>query len=131
VDKNSNLENGVRVQMDEFNLVVIKESMEEITGREAKSALKEEREHHNLYRIGCQNVFPGSRTPLQDDAVWKKMIRNKLADFTFICNRWLEKIRVRGNHRGGERSHQHGIRASAKVEIARMATEKGVIRVRT
>jgi hypothetical protein len=43
VDKKGNLENGVRVQVDEFNLIVIKESMEEITGREAKSALKEGR----------------------------------------------------------------------------------------
>jgi hypothetical protein len=32
VDKNGNLENGVRVQMDEFNLIVIKESAEEIQG---------------------------------------------------------------------------------------------------
>jgi hypothetical protein len=32
VDKNSNLENGVRVQMDKFNLVTIKESAEEVTG---------------------------------------------------------------------------------------------------
>jgi hypothetical protein len=58
VDKNSNLENGVKVQMDEFNLVMIKDSMEEIIGREAKSALEEGREHHNLSCIGCRNVFP-------------------------------------------------------------------------
>jgi hypothetical protein len=36
VDKNNNMENGVRVQLYEFNLVVIKESTEEVTGREAK-----------------------------------------------------------------------------------------------
>jgi hypothetical protein len=56
------MENGVRVQMDEFNLVVIKESTEDIIGREAKSALEEGREHHNLSRIGCRNVFRGGRT---------------------------------------------------------------------
>jgi hypothetical protein len=36
VDKNNNMENGVRVQLYEFNLVVIKESTEEVIGREAK-----------------------------------------------------------------------------------------------
>jgi hypothetical protein len=32
VDKNSNMENGVGVQMDEFNLVVLKEPAEEVAG---------------------------------------------------------------------------------------------------
>jgi hypothetical protein len=62
--QNSNMENGVRVQMDEFSLVVIKESAEEIAGREAKSALEEGREHHNLHCTGCRNVFPSGRMPL-------------------------------------------------------------------
>jgi hypothetical protein len=48
--------------MGEFNLVVIKESVEEIAGREAKSVLEERREHHNLHRIGCRNIFPDGRT---------------------------------------------------------------------
>jgi hypothetical protein len=69
VDKNNNLKNGVRVQMDEFNLVVTKESVEEVASREAKCTLEEGREHHNLSRIGCRNIFLGSRTPLQDGAV--------------------------------------------------------------
>jgi hypothetical protein len=84
VDNISNLENGVRVQMDEFNLVVIKESAEEIIGREAKSPLEERREHHNLNRIGCRNVFPDDRTPLLDGVIREKVIHNKLAEFTFI-----------------------------------------------
>jgi hypothetical protein len=69
VDKNSNLENGVIVQMDEFNLVLIKESAEEIVGWVAKSTLEEGREHNNLSHIGCRNVFPGGREPLQDGVV--------------------------------------------------------------
>jgi hypothetical protein len=84
VDNISNLENGVRVQMDEFNLVVIKESAEEIVGREAKSLLEERREHHNLNRIGCRNVFPDDRTPLLDGTIREKVIHIKLAEFTFI-----------------------------------------------
>jgi hypothetical protein len=62
VDKNNNIENGVRDQMDEFNLVVIKESAEEVAGKEAKSAFEEGREHHNLSRIWCRNIFPGGKT---------------------------------------------------------------------
>jgi hypothetical protein len=94
VDKNSNMENGVRVQMDEFNLLMIKEPMEEIADREAKSVLEEGREHHNLSRIGCRNIFPGGRMPLQDSAVRAEVIHNKLVDFTFIYDGRLEKMRV-------------------------------------
>jgi hypothetical protein len=59
---------------------------------------------------------------LQDVAVQEKMIHSKLADFTFICDGWLENMRVRGGHcggGGGGESQQHGIGASAKAEIAR------------
>jgi hypothetical protein len=66
VDKNRNLENGVTLQVDEFNLIVIKESTMEIVGREAKSELNEGREHQNLSSIGCRDIFPSGRTPLQD-----------------------------------------------------------------
>jgi hypothetical protein len=104
VDKNDNLENGIRVQMNEFNLVLIKESTENVVGREAKSALEEGREHHNLSCIGCRNIFPSGRTPLQDGAVQEKMVCIKLADFTFIHDGRLEKMRVQGGHHRGERS---------------------------
>jgi hypothetical protein len=120
VDKNGNLENGGRVQMDEFNLVVIKESAEEIVDREAKSALEEGREHHNLSHVGCRNIFPGGRMLLQDGAVQAEVIRNEFVDFTFIRDRRLEKMRVRGSHHGGERLQQHRIGASMKEEIVRI-----------
>jgi hypothetical protein len=64
MDRNNNLKNGIRIEVDQFDLVVIKESTEEVTGREAKSALEEVRKHNNLGRIGCRNVFPGGRMPL-------------------------------------------------------------------
>jgi hypothetical protein len=86
MDKNGNLKNGIRVEVDQFNLVVIKEPAEEVAGREAKSTLEEGRKHHNLDRIGCRNVFPGGRMLLQNCAVQEKMICNKLADFIFIHN---------------------------------------------
>jgi hypothetical protein len=42
MDKDSDLKNGIMIEMDKFNFVVVKESAEEIASREAKSALKEE-----------------------------------------------------------------------------------------
>jgi hypothetical protein len=69
MDKNGNLKNGNRIEMDQFDLVVIKESTEEVADREAKSALEEGRKHHNLGHIGCWNIFRSCRTPLQICAV--------------------------------------------------------------
>jgi hypothetical protein len=63
---------------------VIKESAEEITCREAESALKEGGKHHNFISIGCRKIFTGDRAPLQRDAIRKKVVRNKFVDFTFI-----------------------------------------------
>jgi hypothetical protein len=48
---------------------MIKKTVEEVASRESKSASEERGEHHDLICIGCQNVFPGGRTPLQHGAV--------------------------------------------------------------
>jgi hypothetical protein len=69
MDKSSNLKNGIIIEVDQFDLVVIKESAEEVLGREDESTLEEGRKHHNLNCIGCRNVFPGGRTPLQNCVV--------------------------------------------------------------
>jgi hypothetical protein len=114
MDKNDNLKNGNRIEMDQFDLVVIKESTEEVVDREAKSALEEGRKHHNLGRIGCWNIFRSGRTPLQICAVWEKMIRSKLADFILIHDLCLENVRVQGGQGWEEGSQQHKIRASAR-----------------
>jgi hypothetical protein len=42
VDKDDNLESGIRVEMDKFDSVMIEESAEEVTSRKAKSALEKE-----------------------------------------------------------------------------------------
>jgi hypothetical protein len=117
MDKNDDLGNGVRVEMDEFDSVVIKESAEEVASREAKSALEEGREHNNLCRIGCRNIFPDGRMPLQNCAVWEKVIHNKLVDFTLIRDGRLKKVWMQGGHGWEEGSQQHEIGASTKEEI--------------
>jgi hypothetical protein len=104
VDKESNLKNRVRIEMDQLNFVIVKEQAEEVAGWEAKSMLEEGGEHHNLIRIGCWDVFPSGRTSLQHRAVQEKVIRNKLAVFTLIHDGWLEKVWMRGGHGWGEGS---------------------------
>jgi hypothetical protein len=94
MDKNSNMKNGVIIEVDQFDVVVIKESTEEVLGREAESTLKEGRKHHNLGCIGCRNVFPNGRTPLQNCVIQEKMIHNKLADFILIRDGRLKKVQV-------------------------------------
>jgi hypothetical protein len=64
MDKNDDMEDGIRVQMDKFNLIMVKETAEAITGREANSALEERRKHHNLVCIGCGDILPDGGMPL-------------------------------------------------------------------
>jgi hypothetical protein len=116
MDKNSNMKNRIGVEVDQFDLVVIKESAEEVAGREAKSALEEGGKHQNLGCIWCRNVFPGGRTQLHNCVVWEKIIRIKLADFILIHDGRMEKVRVQGSHDWEEGSQQHEIGASMKGE---------------
>jgi hypothetical protein len=39
VDKDGDLENGIRVEMDKFDSVMIEESAEEVTSRKAESMM--------------------------------------------------------------------------------------------
>jgi hypothetical protein len=68
---------------------VVKESAEEITGREAESVLKGGK-HHNFIHIGCGKVFVDGRTPLQHDTVWEKVVRNKFVNLTFVYDGCLK-----------------------------------------
>jgi hypothetical protein len=62
--------------MDEFNLVVMKESAQEIIDWKAKSALEEGGEHYNFICIRCWDVLPSSRSPLEHDTIKEKAIFN-------------------------------------------------------
>jgi hypothetical protein len=77
---------------------MIKKTVEEVVSWESKSALEERREHHNLIHIGCWNVFPNGRKPLQHSAVQEKVVCIQLADLTSIYDGPLEQVRVRGGH---------------------------------
>jgi hypothetical protein len=86
MDENGNLKNGVRVDLNQFDLVVVQESVEEIIDRKTEPTLEEGCEHHNFIGIGCRDVLTGSRAPLQHRAVWEKMAFNKLVNLIFITN---------------------------------------------
>jgi hypothetical protein len=96
---------------------VVKESAEEITGREAKSAL-EGGKHHNLVCVRCRNIFLDGWTPLQHSVIREKVIHNELVNFTLIHDRWLKQVQMQGSHGWEGESLQQGINASARVEIA-------------
>jgi hypothetical protein len=92
MDENNNLKNGVRVKVDNLNLIVIKESTEEIADQETEPALEEGGEHHNFNCVGCRDILAGGRALLQHHTVWEKMAHNKLAYLIFISGRWLEQV---------------------------------------
>jgi hypothetical protein len=50
-------------------LIVVKGPTEEITGREAESALEKGRKHHNFIGVGCGKVFTSDRAPLQHGTI--------------------------------------------------------------
>jgi hypothetical protein len=95
VDKDGNLKNEIRVELDKFDSIMIEESMEKVISRKAESAMEEGGEHHNIICVGCWDVFPGGRTTLQYCAVREKVIRNELVDIIISHDGWLEKVWMR------------------------------------
>jgi hypothetical protein len=89
MDKDGDLKNRDRVQMDKLDLIVVKKSTEEITSRESKPTLEERGKHHNFIHIGCGNVFSSSGPPLQHGMIRKKVVCNKFVNLFFICDGWM------------------------------------------
>jgi hypothetical protein len=87
--------------MDWLKFLMIEESMEEVAGRKTESTLEEWGKHHNLLGIGCRDVFPSSRTPLEHGAIREKAICNYFANFALICNGLLKKVWMWSGHGGG------------------------------
>jgi hypothetical protein len=46
-------------------LIVLEESAKEVTSREPKSSLEEGGEHHDFLGIGCWDVLPYGKSPLE------------------------------------------------------------------
>jgi hypothetical protein len=97
VDKDCNLKDVDGIQMDKLYLVIIQDSVEEIASGESKSVMEGEK-HHNLFGVGCENIFSDGGAPLRHNSHKVKVIRNEFADFIFIHDERLEKMRMRGCH---------------------------------
>jgi hypothetical protein len=48
--------------------------MKEVAGRVPESSLEERGKHHHLLRIGCGDVLPFSKSPLEHDTIWEKEV---------------------------------------------------------
>jgi hypothetical protein len=75
--------------------------------------------------MGCRKIFTSSGATLQHSAVQEKVICDKFADFTFICDGRLEQVRMRGIHGWEEVSLRRGIKASEETEITRKKMRNG------
>jgi hypothetical protein len=56
MDKDGDLKNGVLIEMNKFNLIVM-EVADEITGREYESSLEKGSHHHNFFGMRGGNFF--------------------------------------------------------------------------
>jgi hypothetical protein len=113
------MKNGVRVEMDQFDLVVDKKVAEEITGWESKSALEEGGEHHDFIGVGCWNVLTSGRAPLQHLTVKEKEARNELADLAFVGDGWMKQVWVWGGM-----AREEGCGERRKIEKEMVAEEE-------
>jgi hypothetical protein len=98
VDKDNNLEDGIGIEMDKLNLIVMKEDTEKITGKEAKSSLEKGSQHHDFLGMRGGNFFIFCRPPLNHDTVREEMLLYKFKQFLFIDEGGLELLGVRGSH---------------------------------
>jgi hypothetical protein len=110
---------GVRVQVDKLYLIAIEKSTNVVTGRESKLMLEERREHHNLSRIGCGNIFSCGGAPLQHDLIGEKRIHTKFVNFFFIRDGHVKEMRMRSCHGQSEGVRWLRMRAKAQAEIAK------------
>jgi hypothetical protein len=103
---------------------MLEKSTQEIASREPESLLEEWGEHHNFLGIGCRDVLPSGRLPLEHEAIREKVILNQLEDLAFIHNRLLEHVWVGSGHDREEETLRWGIEASTGGGIAQEGEER-------
>jgi hypothetical protein len=74
VNKYGDLKDGVRIEVDKFNLVVVKEVEEEIARRESESALEKGGQHHDFLCMRGGDFFILGRPPLNHGSVGEKVL---------------------------------------------------------
>jgi hypothetical protein len=99
---------------------VVEKTTENIVGREAESTLEKGRKHHNLFGVGCSDVFPFSRMPLEHRAIREEAVLNQFEDLAFIHDRLLEQTWMRDGHGEGKenlRRRFKGTRGGSEVHM--------------
>jgi hypothetical protein len=71
---------------------MLEKAVKEIAGEKTESALKEGKEHHNLLCVGCRDILPFGRPPMENRVIWEVMILDEFEDFTLIRNGLLEHV---------------------------------------
>src|SRR6266540_1885252 len=98
VDESVNVEDGVWIQMDKFNLVKIQKTPEESVGWDRKSAVKERLKNHNLTGIRGRESFSISGTPTDDLLLRKNPVLDHPIEI-LLCNGGpLPHLLRRGNY---------------------------------
>jgi hypothetical protein len=94
VDKNGNLKNGVGIDVDQFDLVVMKKATEKFTGGKTDPPLEEGHQHYNIVGMRGGNFFILHRSPLGHDVVREKVFFHELEKLLLIDEGRLELLRV-------------------------------------
>jgi hypothetical protein len=84
MNKDYDLKNRIRVQVNQFDLIMVEKTVEELASGEAESTM-EEGQHYNLVGVGSGNIFILSWPPLENDMGGEKIILVKLEECTLIC----------------------------------------------
>jgi hypothetical protein len=117
MNKNNYLKDQVRVQMQSLNLIMVEKTAEEVIGGKTKS-MQEGGEHHNFLSVGCWDVLPFGRPPLEHCTIRVEAILNQFEDFAFICDRVLKHFWVGGGHGKGKENPKRGIEGSTRGRCA-------------
>jgi hypothetical protein len=82
--KHGNMKNRARFQMNQLNLVVMKEATEKFVGEKTEYVLEKGSQHHDFVGVGSGDVFILSRPPMEDSTGGEEMLLNKLKEWTLI-----------------------------------------------
>jgi hypothetical protein len=74
MDEISDLNNGIGIQMDEFDFEMVEETAEEVTAWEIKSPLEESLGHHNIIGVWGAKLLTLCWSPLEGGTGSKKMV---------------------------------------------------------
>jgi hypothetical protein len=101
VNKYGNLKNGIRVEVNQLNLIMMEKAAKEFVGGETESSLEEGGQHHDLVGVRSGDFFILGWPPLEDGTVRKKMFLYSLDELILIDEGWFQLLRVRGRHGTG------------------------------